>query len=311
MYGHAPGRAGEARNAAANPPGRAADEKAIREAASAFVRAYNAGDTRALAELFTDDAEIINEDGRTIQGREAIATQFASAFDANPGERIEIDDQSIRFLGPDVAKEDGRARILPPSAPAELTTGSSKPPVVGVGLHVSRYSVLYVRQNRRWLQSSVREFADKQITPRERLEPLGWLIGDWVDEGGESVVHSNARWSEDGNFLLREFTIHIKGKPALRGTQRIGWDRQAQQITSWVFDSEGGHGVGLWAHDGNRWIVKYSGVLDDGRTDTATQIYTVVNPHMVRWKSVDQTVGEHVDPDTGEFVMVRRPPRPR
>ena len=120
------------------------------EAAAAFVRAYNAWDTRALAELFTDDAEIINEYGRTIQGREAIAAQFASAFDANPGERIEIHDQSIRFLGPDIAREDERARILPPSAPAELITGSSKPPVVAVGLHVSRYVTATPPQRHRY-----------------------------------------------------------------------------------------------------------------------------------------------------------------
>jgi uncharacterized protein (TIGR02246 family) len=302
----------------ARPAGRAADEKAIRDAAAAFVRAYNAADIRGLTELFTEDAEIIQENGQVIQGREAIAALFASTFEANPGERIEIDDQSIRLLGPDVAKEDGRARLIPPSAPAErttaiaTTTGSSKPSVARTGvLHVSRYTVLYVRQNGRWLQSSVRELADNQTRPHDRLEPIAWLVGEWVDEGSGSVVHSQTRWSDDGNFLLREFTIHIEGKPALRGTQRIGWDRQTGQITSWLFDSEGGHGTGLWAHDGDRWIVKISGVLGDGRTATATQIYTVVNPHMVRWKSVDQTIGEHVEPDAEELVMVRRPPRPR
>jgi hypothetical protein len=177
--------------------------------------------------------------------------------------------------------------------------------------HVNRYAVLYIRQNGRWLQSSVHEFAETQMTPRTRLEPLSWLLGEWVDEGSSSVVHSNTRWSDDGNFLLCDFTIQSEGKPALRGTQRIGWDRQTQQITSWVFDSEGGHSIGLWAHDGERWVVKISGVLHDGRTVTATEIYTVANPHLVRWKSVDRTIGEHVEPDAAEFVMVRKPPRPR
>jgi uncharacterized protein (TIGR02246 family) len=295
----------------ARPAGRAGDEKAIRAVAAAFVRAYNAADTRALSELFTEDAEVINEDGQVTRGREAITGLFAWTFEEFPGERIEIDEQSIRFLGPEVAEEEGRTRILPSTAPRELATERTNRPVVWSGVpHTSRYTVLYVRQNGRWLQSSVHEFADMAVTPHQRLEPLGWLLGEWVDEGSAAVVHSNTRWSDDGNFLLREFTIQIAGKGALRGTQRIGWDRQTQQITSWMFDSEGGHGVGLWAHDGDRWVIKVSDVLHDGRTATATEIYSVVNPHTVRWKSVDRTLGEHVEPDTPEFMMVRRPPTP-
>ena len=111
--------------------------------------------------------------------------------------------------------------------------------------------------------------------------------------------------------MLRDFTIQITGKPALRGTQRIGWNPLTRQITSWVFDSDGGHGVGRWSHDGDRWLVKASGVLHDGRTATVTQVYTVVNPHLVRWKSVDRTVGDQVEPDSPELVMVRKPPLPR
>jgi len=303
----------ETRKAAPRQASRAADERAIREAGAAFVRAYDAGDARGVAELFAEDAEVINEEGQTIQGREAITALFLSTFEANPGERIELDDLSIRFLGPDVAKEDGRARILPPSAGTRLASGTTSQPGSRSRImpQSSRYSVLYIRQNGRWLQSSVRELADKQVTPHERLEPLEWLVGEWVDEGSSSVVHSMARWSEDGNFLVRDFTIQIEGKPMIRGSQRIGWDPQTQQITSWVFDSDGGHGIALWSHEGDRWVVKATGVLQDGRTATATQIYSVVNPHMVRWKSVDRTVGDRVEPDVAELVMVRKPPRPR
>ena len=294
------------------PPSRLADEKAIREAGVAFVSAYNAGDAKAIARLFAEDAEVVNEDGEPILGREAIAALFASTFAANPGETIAIDDISIRFLGRDVAKEDGRARIVPGRTNPEVgarTKGQSH--VHTGGPQISRYTVLYVRKDGRWLQSSVREHADKEITPHQRLEPLAWLVGEWVDEGSSSVVHSNAQWSDDGNFLLRDFTIQIAGKPALRGTQRIGWDPQTRQVMSWVFDSDGGHGLALWAHDGGRWVVKASGVLRDGRTATATQIYTVVNPHLVRWKSVDRTIGDQAEPDVAELVMVRKPPRPR
>ena len=49
----------------------------------------------------------------------------------------------------------------------------------------------------------------------------------------------------------------------------------------------------------------------DGRTATATQVYTVVNKDLVRWKSVDRTLADRVEPDINEFVMVRKAPRPR
>jgi uncharacterized protein (TIGR02246 family) len=291
-------------------PDRAADERAIREAGAAFVRAYNAGDARAIAALFTEDAEVIDEDGHPIQGRAAIAELFASTFAAHPGETIEVTIDSIRFLGPDSAKEEGHDRIVPAK---DEDKGKKKVPTQGGVPQHSRYTVLYVRQSGRWLQSSVREQPDREVTPHERLEPLSWMVGDWVDEGGSSVVFSSTRWSDDGSSLIRDFTIQVRGKPSVRGTQRIGWDPLRKQIASWAFDSEGDHAEGLWAHDGrnNRWVVKSSGVLRDGRTATATQVYTVVSPDLVRWKSVDRTVGDRVEPDVDELMMVRKPPRPR
>jgi uncharacterized protein (TIGR02246 family) len=290
----------------------AGDEKAIRDAGAAFVRAYNAGDARTIASLFTPDAEVIDEEGQAVQGQAAIAAHFAATFAAIPGETIEVDIDSIRFLGRDVAKEEGHARLVPPRARAEpKTKGKAEGSSPSHAPHASRYTVLYVRQDGRWLQSSVHEHPERAIRPHERLEPLAWLLGEWVDEGGSSVVSSRTRWSDDGNFLIRDFTLHIEGQPAMAGTQRIGWDPLTKQIKSWVFDSEGGHGEALWSHDGSRWVVKASGVLADGRRATATQLYTVVNPHMVRWKSVDRTVGDQVEPDIAEFVMVRKPPRPR
>jgi uncharacterized protein (TIGR02246 family) len=288
---------------------RSADEAAIRDLVAAFVRAFDAGDPRAISALFTDDAEVIDEEGVPVQGREAITALFASTFETNPGATIEVVPESLRFLGPDVAKEEGRAKVMP-ARPKGGKAGAD----AGSRNHApqpSRYSVIYVRQGGHWLQSSVREHRDQEPTPHERLEALAWLVGDWVDEGGESVVFTTARWSEDGNYLLRDFTVQIQGRPAMKVTQRIGWDPLSKQIKSWVFDSEGGHGEALWAREQNRWVVKASGVHPDGRTATATHVYTVVNKDMVRWKSIDRTVAGQIEPDIHEFVMVRKPPGPR
>ena len=68
------------------------------------------------------------------------------------------------------------------------------------------------------------------------------------------------RWTDNHRFILGQFTVQIAGKPAMTGTQRIGWDPLKKTIRSWVFDSEGGFAEGTWTLDGNKWVVKLTGV---------------------------------------------------
>jgi uncharacterized protein (TIGR02246 family) len=262
----------------------------------AFVKAFDSGDANALAALFTEDAESVDEDGTVVQGRSAIAQQFAQVFASNPGGKIKISVDSLRFLGPDVAKEEGRCTITP---------GDGGPP------ETDRYTALYVKQDGRWLQSYVREHADQEISPHDRLKELEWLVGEWVDESPTAVIATTCRWSDDKNYLLRLYDIKVAGKVAMSGTQRIGWDPVSGQIKSWVFDSQGGHSEGLWSRDGNRWVVKLSGPLRDGKIYSETNVITFVNKDMSQWKSVDRTVGGEVVPDIPEFVLVRKPPSPK
>jgi uncharacterized protein (TIGR02246 family) len=275
---------------------RADDEKAIRAADEAFVRAYNAGDARAVADLFDEDAEAVSKDGETVRGREAIAGLFASIFEAAPGRKIEVAVDSLRFLGAVVALETGRTT---------LSAADGRAP------EVDRFTVLFVKKDGRWLQARVQEHAKTQDSPHDRLKELEWMVGEWVDEGSNGVVFTTCRWSDDANYLLREYTIRVGGRPAMSGTQRIGWDPQAGQIRSWIFDSDGSFGEALWSRDGNRWIVKATFVLRDGRRASATQVITFVTKDMARWKQVDRTVGGEAVPDIDEVVVVKRPPQPR
>jgi uncharacterized protein (TIGR02246 family) len=272
------------------------DEKAIQAATASFVKAYNAGDAKAIAALFTDDAESIDEDGTQVQGRQAIGNSFAETFAASPGSKMELKIDSRRFLSPDVVKEEGRCTITPARAG---------------GPDVDRYTVLYVKKDGKWLQSSVREHPDQDRSPHERLKELEWLVGEWVDESDAAVVFTTCRWSEDKNFLLRHYTFQIQGRPAMTGTQRIGWDPVTGQFKSWVFDSQGGQSEGLWSRDGDRWVIKMSGPLRSGKISTETNIITRVNNDMARWKSVDRTAAGQVLPDSPEFVLVRKPPLPQ
>ncbi len=271
------------------------DEKAIRAVDERFVREYNRGDSKALAALLTDDAEAIEAEGDRYQGRELIERRFAETFAASPGVKIAIEVGSIRFLNPDAAKEEGVTVITPPRE----------------GRQVRPYTVLFVKRDGRWLISSVREEADPLISSHERLRDLEWLIGDWVDQAPDSEVRVNCRWSEDGQFLIRSFTVKHQGKPVMTVTQRIGWDPLARRIRSWEFDSEGGFGEGTWSRDGDRWVVKHAGVRPEGVAASSTNIMIKQRSDLVRWSSSDRVLGDASVPGSNSYVLVRVPPPPR
>jgi uncharacterized protein (TIGR02246 family) len=277
------------------PADRAADQQAIAAIAQAFTRAYNAGDAKAVTALYSEDAEIIDEDRARVEGRSNIEALYASIFQSRPGATIEITTHSLRFLSPDAAKEEGQTRLTPAGKEAQSTRN---------------YSVFYVKNGDRWLYSSVREEHAHEVTHHERLKELEWLLGEWIDESSEATVHVNCRWSEDKHYLIRDFLVHAQGKPVMTVTQRIGWDPLRRQIKSWVFDSEGGYGDALWSRNGNQWLIKSTGVLPDGKTASATNLLTQTGPTQAKWVSSERTLGDQEIPGQVEVVMVRKPPGP-
>ncbi len=279
---------------AAASPEREPDVRAIADLLASFVAAYNAKDARALGDLFTPDAEIQDEDGDVTRGRDAILGRFSEIFRENGGDRLEVDTDSLRFLGTDIAIEEGTA---------SLSSGAETPP------RTNRYSVIYARQGGRWLHALIRD-EPTEDDPHERLEELEWMLGEWVNESDDGIVRTSCKWSDDGNFLLREFDVKVEGRIALRGTQRIGWDAQRKQFRMWVFDDRGGFAEGLLSRDGDRWIIKGSGVRSDGRSVSTTNAFTAVGKDRILWETLERSVGGEVVPGTDQFYLVRPAPPP-
>ena len=282
---------------AASAPGPAhrQDEKAIRLAVEAFAKAYNAGDAKAIASLFATDGEIVSEEGQSTQGREGIEQVFAGIFKEHPKTHMDLAVGSIRFIGADMAVEDGTATVTHgPGEPAQR----------------SPYAVVHTRCGGKWMTASARDLPDEAPTPEEQLKQLEWIIGEWVDESPEALVMTSYRWTDNQCYILSEFKVQIGGRPVMTGTQRIGWDPLAKKIRSWVFDSEGGFGEGLWTRDGNQWIVKMTGVRRDGKIASATNITTRVSKDRMTWQSRDRIVGGEKAPDIEEIPITRKPPPP-
>ena len=129
--------------AAAEPTaGDAAGEKAIRATAEAFTQAFNHGDAKAVAALWTETGSLADDRGRVFKGRKAIEDEYAAFFQAQPGAKMEVAVQSIELSAPNEPYEDGLARVVTKNGPERTA---------------SRYTAVHVLLDGKWLMAGVRE----------------------------------------------------------------------------------------------------------------------------------------------------------
>lgn len=268
-----------------------ADEMAIRKAVEAYVAAFNKGDAKALAALWAPEAvytnPLTNED---VVGREAIEGQFAGIFEGAKGARLESTTLSIGFVSPNVAVEQGLAKvILADQVPEE-----------------SQYSAVYVKRDGQWLLDRVtEEVVPVVISHYEHLKALEWMVGSWVDQDEEATVITECNWTRNNNFLTRSFTVQVGDQIDMAGMQIIGWDPAEKRIRSWVFDSDGGFGQAIWTKKDHSWHIQQTGVLPDGRKSSVMNIITYVNDNTCTLQSVNRTVDGELLPNIAEVQITK------
>ncbi len=265
---------------------------AIRSSEQAFVAAFNRGDAKAVAALWTESGSLADEQGQVYKGRKAIEDEYAAFFKANAGARIEVAIQSIETPTADTAIEDGVGRVISKEGAAPVA---------------SRYSAVHVLADGKWLMASVRETAVELPSAYPQLRELQWLVGSWDAKNEATTLHTTAHWIADRSFLERSYTVRENGVTSSSGTQIIGWDAQAGKIRSWSFDSTGGHGTGLWTATVQGWSIESHGMLVDG-TPTSSRDLVIRIPDendVFGWRSTDRKVGDTDLPDTGEVSLER------
>ena len=147
----------------------------------------------------------------------------------------------------------------------------------------------------------------EEVSHHQYLKDLEWMIGEWVDEDESSSIKTVCAWTKNRNFITRAFTLSSEGEVVLEGTQVIGWDPDRKQIRSWMFDSEGGFGEGLWRKKGNQWIVKSSQVLKGGKRASAINVTTLVDDKTLKWRSIGREIDGEMLPNIPEVTIVRKP----
>jgi len=287
--------AGVAASAAA--PEREADDKAIRQSAQTFKEVFNKGDARAVAALWTPEGEYIDEAGTVFSGRAAIEKEYGGFFKEHPGSKIQITIDSIRFLGPNLAFEEGETRLV-------------EPPPAGASSH-SHYTVLHTKQDGNWMMASVKDLESEPLTNYESLKALEPIIGEWTATGtapsGEKVrAEMTCEWIENRNFIRRRYQTFRGDELVNSGFEIIGVDPEIGEISSWQFNHDGSLGHNVWRRQGDGWAIEARGTTADGRPSGATNILVQVDKDSFKWRSTNRSLAGDKVADTAVATIVRK-----
>ncbi len=266
------------------------DEAAIRAAILSYSEAFNRGDAAAVAEHWSDEGEWISPAGNRMKGRDTILAELEAYFSGGESPHIEIIDPSIRFLAPTVAVEEGQATV---TRLGELPSQTS-------------YIAIHTKHDDQWKLDSVRETSIPTAPSNfENLKALEWMIGTWVDEDDNATIETDCQWTKNRNFIMRSFTVVVDGRIETEGTQVVGWDAAERQIRSWVFDSAGGFGQGVWSRDGDRWTINVSYTLQDGSRGSAINTITRIDDNTFTWQSSGRAIAGELMPNVDAVSVVR------
>ena len=266
----------------------ASAEQSIRQAVAAYVDAFNRGDMAALASVWAPDAEYVNESGTVTKGRDSIVGLFKQYATNLKGTKLTLKVTSVRPLKGDIALQDGTSAYAKPDGTIDE----------------GRFTAVWFKNDGKWQLRSVRDLPDDTdaASPTGRLKELQWMVGNW--EGGNGAVTVAVRWAVNQAFLHYEYKMK-SGDTDMIVVQLVGFDPLSNQIKSWMFDSQGGYGEGLWTRDGNSWTGQTAGVLPSGQTGTAINIIHYIDDDNCTFQVRDREVGGQPIPDA-EIKLTRK-----
>ena len=276
---------------AAKAPDREADKAAIDALIKASIQAFNNRDATAIAANWTDEGEYIRNDGEPVRGRADVQKGYAEFFKTLKGKTtVEVQTDNLRFPSAH-------------SAVSEVTLREKNDQ--GQVIASSWRNTLLVREDGQWKVALVQEW-DRDNALDDSLKDLEWLIGTWRMDTKERDVTTTYEWDENKAFIRGKFTVKQGDKVVESGTQMFGQDRADGGIRSWVFQSDGGFGDGLWTRDGKNWTVDFGGVTPDGKKLSATVNYVRVDADTFTWQSVQQTVNGQPIADTKPIKVTKQ-----
>ena len=277
----------------AKVPKREADRRAIDQLSKDMIQAFEKRDAAAIAANWTEEGELIYNDGAPICGRAAIEKGYAEFFKTLKGKpKVQIQAEVLRFPSADLAVHEATLR-LKNNAGEIMASG--------------RQATVLVRDGGRWKVAIVCAW-ERDIGLDASFQELEWLIGTWQAVTRDREVTITYEWDENKAFIRGTFTVKEGPKVIESGTHMIGKDHAKGVIRSWVFQSEGGFGRGVWTRGNKKWSVDVHGVRADGRELTATHIYVHVDPDTFTWQAVNQALDGVPVADIGPIKVTKQKP---
>ena len=279
-----------AQDRAPKGPDREADKLAIDALIKASVQAFNNRDAAAMAANWTAEGEYIRNTGESVRGRADIEKGYAEFFKTLKGKTtLDVQTDNLRFTSADSALSQVTMRLK--NEQGELIGSIWR-------------NTMAVREGGQWKVAVVQEW-DRDIGLDDSLKDLEWLIGTWDMTADNRTVTTTYEWDDSKAFIRGKYTVKEGAKVVESGTQMYGKDNADSGIRSWVFQSDGGFGGGLWTREGKNWNVDFYGVTPDGKRLTATVIYVHLDANTFTWQSVNQAVDDEPIADSKPIKVTK------
>jgi len=269
---------------------------ALDTATRAYVEATNARRFEALAEQWTEGAELVEGGGRVV-GREAIVASIRGWLEENPEARLTIRLTGIKALGSSVARVRG-------------VMGFTRKP--GAKPIETRFESLRVLEGGAW------RLAESTVEPSQvdALESLAWMVGTWKASDSDSGTTVDASYQRvaGGHLILggiRHRTPARDGNPAteIDVVELIHPDKATGSVRSWVFDSTGARAEGVFETDGTSFNRRFVGTTADGAAGDVARWVQVIVPTGVgtcMMQSIERSLDGRPLPDKAPLHFKRQ-----
>ena len=267
------------------------DTQAVKQETAAFKLALFSHDTSKLSSLLAPDAISYNLTlQQSLSGSQNIASSLITSLGTNLLPDTHVHVEKITSKGRDAKSVKG---LL------DLHQSDSEPKKIAFTLDFKKLDGHWLIQQVNYL------LLETPPTQYEHLKELNWLAGTWINEDEDTNFTATYTWDLNKNFLVQHFSLSVLGHKQLSGQQLIGWDTRDSTIRSWIFDSDGGVGSGIWVQDGQTWYVTTAYILSDGSKSSVTHVFTKASNNKYTFSCTNRDVNGQLLPDIGPYTAVK------
>ena len=268
------------------------DKQNINDRLQSFTQEFNKGTVEPLMQFWSEDVQFVNPvTGEDIIGKKDVLEVTKKRLQQLKGKTVSFKVRDITFPKTNAAIVDGVVLIRKN----------------GRVINQLARQVELIKNKGQWFIDSISEI-EIGLTPaisNIHLKSLAWLAGKWKDMDEDVSILYSTKWDKFHNFIVQEFSMKVYGLESLEGRQIIGWDPIENKIRSWIFDSDGGYGTGLWTNQKDSWKAVIEYVLSDGKKASSVNIYKKIDDKSYSYSSIDRIVDGKKIPDIDPHTIVR------